>query len=190
MLEVLQESLRKAPIVIRGEYPYFIHPISDGVPSLEPELLDEIADHMIDIAGSDYDRIVSIEAMGIPLATVLSMKTGKPMSIVRKRQYGLEGEVVLSQSTGYSKGELYINGVNKGENILVVDDVISTGGTLKALLPALEKMGAEICNVIVVISRGDGAAEISDMGYKVETLVKIDVDMNGVSILEVAGEQQ
>ncbi|UGV40148.1 purine phosphoribosyltransferase family protein [Methanococcoides orientis] len=190
MLEVLQESLRKAPIVNRGEYPYFIHPISDGVPSLEPELLDEIAEHMISIAGTDYDRIVSIEAMGIPLATTLSLKTGIPLSIIRKRQYGLEGEVILSQSTGYSKGELYINGVNKGEKVLVVDDVISTGGTLKALLPALEKMGAQITNVIVVISRGDGAIQMRDMGYEINTLVKIDVDQNGVSILEVAGEQQ
>lgn len=190
MLEVLQESLRKAPIVIRGEYPYFIHPISDGVPSLEPELLDEIAEHMISIAGTDYDRIVSIEAMGIPLATTLSLKTGVPFSIVRKRQYGLEGEMVLSQSTGYSKGELYINGVNRGEKVLVVDDVISTGGTLKALLPALEKMGAQVCNVIVVISRGDGAIQMRDMGYEIDTLVRIDVNRDGVTILEVAGEQQ
>ncbi|MDD4332407.1 MAG: adenine phosphoribosyltransferase, partial [Methanosarcinaceae archaeon] len=50
MLERLIDSLVKAPIVKRGEYNYFIHPISDGVPSIDPRLVEEIVDHILKIA--------------------------------------------------------------------------------------------------------------------------------------------
>lgn len=182
MLEKLHESLLNAPIVRRGDYNYFIHPISDGVPFLEPELLEEITSHIIKTADLDIDRILTIEAMGIPLATSLSLRTGIPFSIIRKRQYALDGEIVISQKTGYSKGELYVNAVKKGDRVLIVDDVISTGGTLISLLPALRDAGVEISDVIVVIERGDGASRLRDMGFKVKTLVRISVNEKGVCI--------
>ena len=47
-----------------------------------------------------------MEAMGIHLATALSLETGIPFVVVRKRQYGLPGEVAVHQTTGYSQGEL------------------------------------------------------------------------------------
>jgi adenine phosphoribosyltransferase len=182
MLEKLHESLLSAPIVRRGDYNYFIHPISDGVPFLEPELLEEITTHITEIADMDIDRILTIEAMGIPLATSLSMRTGIPFSIIRKRQYALDGEIVISQKTGYSKGELYVNAVKKGDKVLIVDDVISTGGTLLALMSALRDAGVKISDVIVVIERGEGASRLRDMGFKVKTLVRISVNKDRVSI--------
>ncbi len=188
-LDILQESLRKAPIIKRGDYPYFIHPVTDGVPSMDPGLIAEVTEHIAGIIDPDIDKILSIEAMGIPLATALSLKLGIPFSIVRKRKYELEGEIKLSQSTGYSKGELYINDIRKGDRLLVVDDVISTGGTLKALLQALENIGASVLDVIVVIGRGDGVKQLHEMGFNVRTLVDIDVSESGVIIKEVAGEQ-
>ncbi len=46
---LLEESLKAAPIVKRGEYNYFIHPITDGVPYLEPRLLNDVTDRIIDL---------------------------------------------------------------------------------------------------------------------------------------------
>ncbi|MDG6242925.1 MAG: hypoxanthine/guanine phosphoribosyltransferase [Methanolobus sp.] len=182
MLKILHASLLNAPIVHRGDYHYFIHPISDGVPSLHPGLLEEVTDHIIAMTGKDFDKILAIEAMGIPLATAISMKTGIPFSIIRKRSYGLDGEIRLSQETGYSKGELYINDIRKGDRVLIVDDVISTGGTLMALIKALEGTGAVISDTVVVIERGDGVSRLRQMGIDVKTLVRIDVTENGVLI--------
>jgi len=184
MLEILKKSFKGIPIVKRGEYSYFIHPISDGVPSLEPELLQEIAEFIAERADMDVDRILTIEAMGIPLATTLSLMTDIPFGIIRKRKYELEGEVLLSQSTGYSKGELYINGIKEGDRVLIVDDVISTGGTLLALVRALKNIGAIITGIFVVIERGEGVANLRKEGIEVTTLVRIDVDEDGVRILE------
>ena len=58
------------------------------------------------------DVILGIEAMGLPISTLLSSRMKKPLLIVRKRSYGLE-EVCINQKTGYSKGELYINDLNE-----------------------------------------------------------------------------
>lgn len=182
MLERLHDSLRRAPIVSRGEYSYFIHPISDGVPFLEAELLEEITDHIIRVANMDVDRILTIEAMGIPIATALSLRTGIPFSIVRKRSYALEGEITIPQRTGYSKGELYVNALKKGDKVLLVDDVISTGGTLLSLLHALKTAGIEVSDTVIVIERGDGAAKLREMGFNVKTLVCISVSKDGVHI--------
>ena len=190
MLKILKDSLKNAPIVKRGEYNYFIHPISDGVPLVRPELLREVIACVVKIADLDVDKIVTIEAMGLPLGSALSQITDIPFIIVRKRKYDLPGEIAVHQTTGYSKGELYLNGINKGDRVLIIDDVISTGGTSAAVIKALEKAGAEIKDIIVVIERGDGRKIIEDMGYEVQTLVKIDVDANGVKILRSIDEDR
>ena len=46
-LTVLQESLRGAPIIWKGEYPYFIHPISDGIPRMDPDVLRATRDLIV-----------------------------------------------------------------------------------------------------------------------------------------------
>lgn len=190
MLEMLKSSLINSPVIKRGEYNYFIHPISDGVPSIDPHLIEEIADYIMTITDVEkVDTIVTIEAMGIPVANALSLKTGIPLTIVRKRPYFLEGEVELSQSTGYSKGTLYINGLKRGDRIIIVDDVISTGGTLLALVKALKIMGVEVLDVISVIGRGDGCLKLKELGVEAKILVTIDVSERGVEIKDVFGNQ-
>lgn len=189
MLERLKSSLVNAPVIKRGEYNYFIHPISDGVPSIDPRLVEEISDYILKIADMDVDTILTIEAMGIPVANTLSLKTGLPLTIIRKRPYFLEGEVELSQSTGYSKGALYINGLKKGDRVLIVDDVISTGGTLLALVKALKDMGVEILDVVSVIGRGEGSLMLKELGVEPKILVTIDVSDKGVEIKDVFGDQ-
>ncbi|MGB3907709.1 MAG: hypoxanthine/guanine phosphoribosyltransferase [Methanomethylovorans sp.] len=184
MLEILRESFNDVPVVKRGDYYYFIHPISDGVPALEPELLKKVAEYIVERAPLHVNRILTIEAMGIPLATTVSLMTDIPLAIVRKRKYELEGEEVLSQSTGYSKGELYINGIKKDDRVLIIDDVISTGDTLLSLVRALKNIGAIIAGIFVVIERGEGVTSLRKEGIEVVTLVRIDVDEHGVHILE------
>lgn len=117
-LERLKASLKECPIVRFGEYNYFVHPITDGVPLGDPALLSEVVDEMIRIGDFQCDKILTIESMGFPLAALLSVKTGIPYVFVRKRQYGLNGEVSVQQVTGYSEKKLFINNVNKGDRIV------------------------------------------------------------------------
>ncbi|ODS42548.1 MAG: adenine phosphoribosyltransferase [Candidatus Altiarchaeales archaeon IMC4] len=184
MLDLLKKTLKSAPIIKRGQYDYFIHPVTDGIPRVEPKLLCEIADEIIKNCGTDFDVIVTMEAMGIHISTALSIATGIPVNIIRKKQYWLPGEVVLDQETGYSKGKLYLNEIKKGDRVLIVDAVISTGGTMVATIGGLEKAGAKIQDIICVIERGSGVEIVKNKtGRDVKTLVKVEVAGSGVNLM-------
>lgn len=186
-LELLIRSLKEAPIVKKGDYQYVIHPITDGIPQISPALLNEVT-----IAFKEkitpylpFDRIVTMEAMGIPLATSLSTELNKPFTIIRKRSYGLSDEHPVKQQTGYSEATLFINGLHKNDSVIIVDDVLSTGGTLKAVLHTLDDMGVIVKAVFVAVNKGISADNISkETGKPIESLVRISISQNKVHIDE------
>ncbi len=186
-LTVLQDSLRGAPIIWKGEYPYFIHPISDGIPRMEAEVLRATRDLIVSMVDwSQIDLIVSVEAMGLPLLAAVGEATGKPTVVIRIRSYGMEGEVRVDVSTGYSSSTAYINDISPGERLLIVDDVISTGGTLEPLLESLEGMGAVLQDVIVAIEKGEGRVRLSEERpeWPIRTLSRIDIVDGKVEIIQ------
>ncbi|WP_313690929.1 hypoxanthine/guanine phosphoribosyltransferase [Halorarum halobium] len=187
-MDQLRQSLLDAPIIEKGDYQYFVHPISDGVPMLEPELLREIVIRIIRKAEiEDVDKIVTPAAMGIHISTALSLMTDIPLVVIRKREYGLDGEVSLSQETGYSESEMYINDVYEGDKVLVLDDVLSTGGTMKGILDALVHIDANIVDVVAVIKKA-GSNKLDDTDYDVKTLVNVSVEDGEVVIVDEFGD--
>ncbi len=91
----------------------------------------------------------------------------------------------MTQVTGYSNGGMYINGIKKGDHIVLLDDVISTGGTLRSLIDAFDKMGANIVDIIVAIEKGHGKEELErNTGRKIRTLVKVEVRDGKLLVLD------
>ena len=185
-VELLKDSVVKAPVVWKEGYPYFVHPLSDGVPRQSAELLRAARDLISE--GVDWDSIdiiLGLEAMGIPLAAALCLSSGKPLVIGRKRQYGLPGEVSIDQSTGYSKGEIFLNDIDKGARVLIVDDVVSTGGTLHPVLKAVEESGAIVQDCWIVFEKGEGMNNIRNSGdWPLNSLVKIEMQGDKIVVLE------
>ncbi len=186
MLDELKKSLLECPVVEKGDYHYFVHPISDGVPLVEPGLLEDIADYVIENYDMEsVDKIVGIQSMGIPLATALSLKSRVPFLIIRKRSYGLVGEVQVHQETGYGESELFINGLSEGDNIILMDDVVSTGGTLTSVINTLDDMGVNIVGIIIPLEKDDGRVNVEkNTNHKLDTLVKIKMVDGKVTILD------
>ena len=188
-MDQLKASLLEAPIIEKNGYHYFVHPISDGVPQLDPGLLREIVIRIIRKAELErVDKIVTPAAMGIHISTAVSLMTDIPLTVIRKRQYGLEGEVAISQQTGYSENEMYINDVYEGERVLVLDDVLSTGGTLASVLEALDEIGAEVVDAVAVIKKVGGENKVEDAGYHVKTLINVDVVDGEVIVVDDEGD--
>ncbi|MBP8685899.1 MAG: purine phosphoribosyltransferase family protein [Methanomassiliicoccales archaeon] len=176
--------MERSDVVRFGEYQYFVHPITDGIPAMDPRVLEEVLDRIFDMMPMDVDYLVGAEAMAIPLIVPLSLMTGIPYNVVRKRRYGLPGEVSVRQTTGYSEKELFINGLRKGDRVIVMDDVVSTGGTLRAIVKALKAMGVEVADIIVVIRKTDRLEELErDIDQKVRTLVSVEVRDGRVRVL-------
>ena len=186
-LSVLQDSLRDSPIIWKGDYPYFIHPISDGIPRMDADVLRATRDLIVEMVDwSNIDLIVSVEAMGLPLLAAVGDATGKPTVVIRKRQYGMEGEVRVDVSTGYSQSTTYINDIKQGERILIVDDVFSTGGTLEPILATLEEMGVILQDIVIAIEKGEGRERLAKErpDWPIRTLARIDIIDGRVEILE------
>lgn len=186
-LQRLKESLLAAPIIWKGEYPYFIHPLTDGVPRLDPNVLKAVVELIEDrVAWESIDLMLGIEAMGLPLTSPLSIRNNKPQVVVRKRSYGLDGEVAIDQSTGYSKGSMFLNDINKGERILIVDDVLSTGGTLEAIINGVEAIGACIESIIVVVEKGPGLKLLQEKYPHIEisSLVRVKMIDGTVALID------
>ena len=186
-LSVLQDSLRGSPIIWKGDYPYFIHPISDGIPRMDADVLRATRDLIVEMVDwSKIDLVVSVEAMGLPLLAAVGEATGKPTVVIRKREYGMEGEVRVDVSTGYSQSTTYINDISPGERILIVDDVISTGGTLEPILATLEEMGVILQDIVIAIEKGEGRERLAKErpGWPIRSLARIDIIDGKVEILE------
>ncbi|PSQ43256.1 adenine phosphoribosyltransferase [Halobacteriales archaeon SW_7_68_16] len=183
-MDRLRRSLVEAPVIEKEGYHYFVHPISDGVPALDPGLLREVVVGILRRADLEaVDKIVTPAAMGIHISTAVSLATDIPLVVIRKREYGLDGEVDIAQRTGYSEGRMYINDVRAGDRVLVLDDVLSTGGTLRAILDALLEMDVDVADTIAVIEKaGDDA--LDDTDYAVQSLVTVAAGPDGVEIVD------
>ena len=179
MLERLRDSLRNSNVIDINGYPYFVHPITDGIPLTDPDILDEITDAIMETGLVKADIIVTPEVMGIPIATAVSLRTRVPYSVIRKRRYGLSGETRIIQHTGYSTSEMFINGVGRGDRVLVIDDVLSTGGTLRSIVTALrDVIGADVLGAVMVIGKNDSRNISEELGIPVVTLLRVDI-VNG-----------
>ena len=180
-MDRLRESIHEAPIIDEDGYRYLVHPLSNGVPMVDPKLLREVVVGLTRATDLDVDKIVVPEAMGIHIATALSLRADVPLVVIRERQYGLDGEVSIRNTTGYTESELFINDVDEGDRVLVLDDVLSSGGTLAAICDALDDIGAEIADVVVLIRRV-GESALDDTDYEATSLIDVSIDEDGVTI--------
>ncbi len=182
----LRESLENAPVIMKGDYPYFIHPLTDGIPQIDPAVLKDAVNEIIKRIDIDsFDKILTVEAMGLPIGVALSMVLEKPMTVVRKRAYGLPGEVEVSQKTGYSSGRLFINSIGPGEKLLLVDDVLSTGGTMISVVEGIKKTRADIADIVVIVNKSKNISAIEEkIGKKIKTIVNIEIKDGKVRIID------
>jgi len=136
--------------------------------STKPYELVEICDQIIDMLGVnfpfqppplEFDYIACVELGGVPIGTMVSVKTGMPLIIVRKaeKEHGTGGRLV---------GDL-----EKGKTALLIEDVTTTGGSSLRAVNALRDAGLHVDTVITVVDRQEGAEEaMSSVGIRLISL--------------------
>ena len=120
----------------------------------------------------EYDYILTAEAKGIPLAHEMARQAGDAKYILARKGPKLYMRDIFSVTvqsiTTAKEQKLYLDGADaalmKGKRILLVDDVISTGESLKALEALVEKAGGEICGRMAILAEGD-AIDREDIIY-------------------------
>ncbi len=121
-----------------------------------------------------YDVLVTAEAKSIPIAHALSVATEKPYVILRKSYKPYMGDAIQSETLSITTGEpqtLYLDEkdwkmINK-KDVVILDDVISTGSTLQGMRMILEKAGAKVKAEAAILTEGERAkwANIISLGH-------------------------
>ncbi|MBQ3184059.1 MAG: adenine phosphoribosyltransferase [Clostridia bacterium] len=137
----------------------------------DQELTVACADALLKIA-PEYDYIITAEAKGIPLIHEMARQSGaKKYFLARKKpKLYMTGvfEVTVRSITTEGEQKLYLDTADaemmKGKKILIVDDVISTGESLKAIEALVEKAGGIIAGRMCILAEGD-AIDRNDIQY-------------------------
>jgi len=127
-----------------------------------PDILDAITDEIVSRLPdpSTYDRIAAPELGAVPLAAVVSVKAQKPYVIVKKasKEYGTKKDI---------EGKY-----EAGEKMVVLEDVLTTGGAVLRACEILKNNNIEIVDIIGVINREEGAMEnIAEAGFTGQALI-------------------
>lgn len=118
----------------------------------------------------EFDAIVGIEARGFIIGGALSYTLGKGFVPVRKAGK-LPGEKISHEYAleyGTDKIEMHIDSISKGTRVLLVDDLLATGGTALAAATLIEKLGGVVAEMAFIVNLPDvgGAKKLAEKGYK------------------------
>jgi orotate phosphoribosyltransferase len=113
----------------------------------DPQLLKEIAIAMSQLLPADVDALAGLELGGIPLATAISQVINLPTLFVRKK------------AKEYGTCKIAEGGEISGRKLVIIEDVITSGGQILESAKELRKLGANILKVLVVINRESGGVE-------------------------------
>jgi len=142
-----------------------------------PEAFKYTNDKIIEIAKKiDFDKVSAIESRGFIFAAAVSYALNKPFILLRKKNK-LPAEthsIDFKLEYGEATIEVHKDSISKGEKILVIDDLIATGGTAEAAAKLIEISGGTVAGFIFVINLFDllGNDLLKKKGYETESLIE------------------
>ncbi|MDO4489116.1 MAG: adenine phosphoribosyltransferase [Eubacteriales bacterium] len=141
----------------------------------EPDGLKLAIDQVCEkLEGIDYDVIVGPESRGFIFGTPVAYAMGKSFVPVRKK--GKLPRETVSQEYELEYGtavmEMHKDSIKPGQRVVVIDDLIATGGSLKCAVDLVEKLGGEVVCIVALIELEGLKGRAKLEGYKVESLIK------------------
>lgn len=162
----------------KGGYPYSLFSLTDFSPAMKPDLVEDMADLLVYDGDFENAQIIVSEADrgGGPLAHAVAVRTGLPYTLANWYPNETKGEIDVEASIGFSgEGHIYLNGILEQQRAILVDDLLSTGGTAVALLKAIQKAKAIPLQALFVAEKvglGGKAKIEKQCNVPVVTLVK------------------
>jgi adenine phosphoribosyltransferase len=128
----------------------------------------------------DIDYIAGVEARGFLIGGAIAYELRKGLVPIRKKGK-LPYETVSHEyelEYGTDSIEIHIDAVKKGDRVLIIDDLLATGGTSLACAALIEKLGGQVVELAFIVDLPDvgGRKKIEDAGYKLFTLVQFEGD--------------
>ena len=169
----ITESIRTIPdfpkkgIMFRDVTTLFSNP-----PAFQ-ETINEICSYW---KNKNLTKIIGIEARGFIIGSCVSLKLGLPFVPIRKKGKLPHDTIEESYELEYGKAtiEIHSDALNSNDNVLIIDDLIATGGTAEAAARLIEISEGRVSAFIFVINLFDlgGSDRLIKKGFKVETLIE------------------
>ena len=142
-----------------------------------PEAFNFAIDKIVEISKKiEFNKISAIESRGFVFASVVSYKLKKPLIMMRKKnklpaeRHSVDFELEYGKATI----EVHKDSINKGDKILIIDDLIATGGTAEAGAKLVKISKGEVAGFIFIINLFDlgGIQKLKDKSYFTESLIE------------------
>jgi orotate phosphoribosyltransferase len=131
--------------------------------STEPALLRDLAEALSVKLPADLDRLAGVELGAVPLTVATALATGLPYVIVRKS----------AKEHGSSAGRDLEGSLERGERVVLIEDVVTTGTQAVRAARNLEEAGADVVTIVAVLDRREAPA--ADLGgFPFESLLRIE----------------
>lgn len=177
--QLVIQAFENKPLILFNDYKFLINPLTEQIPATSADLLRETTNWIVETGDfKGATKIVGEEDKGAILVASTSLLTGLPFGIARWYPAGIVNQISVDFDMEYTSGKLFLNGVEKNDQVILIDDMISTGGTLLALIHAIQLAEADIVDIICVaekIEYGGVQRVFEETGYSVKTLIKISV---------------
>ncbi|TGC08503.1 orotate phosphoribosyltransferase [Methanolobus halotolerans] len=130
--------------------------------STDPVTLKKIArEASTVIRGMHVDSVGGVVLGSVPLATAVSLESGLPLVLIRK------------SDKSYGTGGRFVGDVRQGSKIVLLEDVTTSGGSVRDAIEAIRSEGAIVEAVLTVVDRESGASEnLASLGVKLVPLVR------------------
>jgi len=134
-------------------------------------------DALADLVGDQkVDTVIGVESRGFIFATPLAVRLNAGFVPVRKPKKLPAEKVSISYDLEYGQDtlEIHKDAIGEGHNVLIVDDLLATGGTAKAVVDLVESLGGKIAGLLFVVELNFLNGRQKFNGYKVDSLIRYD----------------
>lgn len=132
--------------------------------------IDTMQDKIKDI---DFDVVVGPESRGFIFGTPIAYNNRKPFVLIRKKGKLPRETVSISYELEYGQAEIEMHkdSIRPGQKVLIVDDLIATGGTTQAMIQLIESLGGEVAGIVVLIELAGLKGRDKLKNYRLESAI-------------------
>jgi len=176
--DLVREAFDNQPLYDIDGYKFVLNSLTEQVPATSANLLRLAGEWFADSI-PNCDKLLTEEDKGAILVAAVSLHTGIPFGMARWYPNHLAEQVSAIFTCEYvKKGTLYLSGIEKGDRVVIIDDIISSGGTMIGIIKTIQAIGAHIVEIIVLAEKVEykGIQRVKEeTGQDVQSLMKISI---------------
>lgn len=172
---------------------YVINPVTDHTPETTYSLIKDIVEELTKLTNfSRANKIVGEEDRGGYIAGFMALKHKKSLAMVKWNPIGLNGPIGVDFRNAYTEGKMYLYGVKEGDKVILVEDMIDTGGTIIGMINLLRKAKVKIIDVVCIGEKEEyhGIEKIKEeTGILVKCVIKFNCEGDTSKVVEIKGKK-